>query len=85
MKRLAIAVAAATMFAIPAFADSKPSDEEATKIKAALDALGFTGGEYEKETEATGVYEIDDAKREDGAQYDIKLDKDFKLLSVTRD
>jgi hypothetical protein len=38
----------------------------------------------EQETEATGVYEVDDAKCTDG-QYDIKLDNDFKVISITRD
>ena len=38
----------------------------------------------EKETEATGVNEVDDAKCKDG-QYDIKLDKDFKVIIIVRD
>ncbi|MEQ1650981.1 MAG: PepSY domain-containing protein [Hyphomicrobium sp.] len=79
------ALAAAAMFATPAFADSKPSDDEAKKLTEAAAALGYTGGTAEKETEGTGVYEIDDAKLKDGSQYDLKFDKDFKLLSVTRD
>jgi hypothetical protein len=39
----------------------------------------------EKETEGSGVFEVDDAKDKSGLQFDIKLDKDFKILSVTRD
>jgi hypothetical protein len=39
----------------------------------------------EKESEASGVFEIDDAKCKIGGQFDIKLDKDFKLISMTRD
>ena len=54
------------------------------KIKAALAALGCTGGKMEKETEASGTFEVDDAKCKDG-QYDIKLDKDFKLIAMIRD
>ena len=38
----------------------------------------------EQENEATGVYEVDDAKCKDG-QYDIKLDKEFKVIVITRD
>ena len=38
----------------------------------------------EKETEATGVYEVDDGKCSDG-QYDVKLDKDFRVIVITRD
>lgn len=85
MKKIAIIAASALALAMPAFADSKPSDEEVKKITEALSAAGYSGGEFEKETEATGVYEIDDAKDKSGAQFDIKLDKDFKILSVTRD
>ena len=38
----------------------------------------------EKESEASGYFEIDDAKCKDG-QYDIKLDKNFKLLFMSAD
>jgi hypothetical protein len=38
----------------------------------------------EKETEASGYFEVDDAKCKDG-QYDIKLDKDFKVIAITSD
>ena len=43
-----------------------------------------TDGKMEKETEGSGLYEVDDAKCRDG-QYDIKLDKDFKVIVMTRD
>jgi hypothetical protein len=38
----------------------------------------------EKETEGSGYFEVDDAKRKDG-RYDIKLHKDFKMVAMTRD
>jgi hypothetical protein len=85
MKKFVIAAVAAFAMTVPALADSKPSDDEVKKITEALTAAGYTGGEMEKETEGTGVYEIDDAKDKSGMQFDIKLDKDFKILSVTRD
>jgi hypothetical protein len=85
MTRLATATAAIlALSASIALADSKPSDAEAAKIKETIAALGCEGGEFEKETEATGVFEVDDAKCKDG-QYDIKLDKDFKIIVMTRD
>jgi hypothetical protein len=65
-------------------ADSTVTPAEAEKIKAALEAWGCTGGKMEKETEGSGYFEVDDAKCRDG-QYDIKLDKDFKVTSMTRD
>jgi hypothetical protein len=65
-------------------ADTPVTPAEAQKIKAALEAWGCTGGKMEKETEGSGYFEVDDAKCRDG-QYDIKLDKDFKVTSMTRD
>ena len=79
------AAAALALLSSPAFADEKPSAEELANLTAAAEAMGFTGGEVEKESEGTGVYEIDDAKAKDGTQYDLKFDKDFKMLSATRD
>ncbi len=67
-----------------AFADSPVSSADAEKIKAALQAWGCSGGKMERETEGSSVYEVDDAKCKDG-QYDVKLDKEFKVLVITRD
>lgn len=85
MKHLIALTATALIASTAAFADSKPSADEVEKIKATLAAWGCEGGEFEKEDEGTGVYEIDDAKCADGQQYDIKLDSGFKLTSMTRD
>jgi hypothetical protein len=67
-----------------ALADKPVPPADADKIQAALKAWGCSGGKMEQEAEATGVYEVDDAKCSDG-QYDIKLDKDFRVISITRD
>jgi hypothetical protein len=67
-----------------ALADDKPSDDEAAKIKAAVEEWGCSGGEYEKETEGTGVYEAEDVKCKAG-QYDFRLGKDFKVFVITAD
>lgn len=83
--KLTAAVLALGVLATPALADGKPTAEEAKKITDAAAAWGFSGGTPEKETEGSGIYELDDAKSKDGGQYDVKFDKDFKLLSVTRD
>lgn len=85
MKKIAIIAAAAFALAVPAFADGKPSDEEAKKLTEALAAMGCEGGDFEKETEGTGAFEVDDAKCKFGGQWDIKLDKDFNAVSMTRD
>jgi len=86
MKRIfaAAAVAAMAFSAGAAFADDKVSDEEAAKIKAAVAGWGCEGGSYEKETEGTGVYEAEDVKCKEG-QYDFRLEKDFKVFSITKD
>ena len=84
MKKTLLAAGLSLLAFSPAIADEKPTAEEAKQISAALAAVGCSGGETEKETEATGLFEIDDAKCKDG-QFDIKLDKDFKLISMTRD
>lgn len=67
-----------------ALADGPVSAEEASKIGAALEAVGCSGGKMEKETEGSGYFEVDDAKCRDG-QYDIKLDREFKIIVMTRD
>ena len=84
--RIAMALAAAGTIASTCalLADTPVTPAEAEKIKATLEAWGCTGGKMEKETEGSGYFEVDDAKCRDG-QYDIKLDKDFKVTSMTRD
>jgi hypothetical protein len=69
----------------PALADDKPSADEMSKITATAKAWGCSGGEGEKETEATGVFELNDTKCADGANYDLKMDKSFKIISITAD
>lgn len=85
MKTAILAAAALVFGASAALADDKPSAAEAEKIAAAVKAWGCTGGEMEKETESSGLYEVDDAKCSDGKKYDLKLDKDFKIISITAD
>lgn len=85
MKRILVIAAALAMSTSFALADDKPSADEAKSIEATMTAWGCKGGEYEKETEGTGVFEVDDTTCPDGNQFDAKLDKDFKLISLTRD
>jgi hypothetical protein len=84
VKRMLMAVVVASISSTVALADKAVSPAEAEKIKAALQARGCTGDKMEQETEGSGVYEVDDAKCH-GAQYDIKLDKEFKVISITSD
>ena len=62
MKRMFAVAAALALCSSAAFADDKPTDDEAAKIKEAVAAWGCEGGSYEKESEGTGVYEAEDVK-----------------------
>ncbi|MCC7253527.1 hypothetical protein [Hyphomicrobium sp.] len=84
MKRMFAVVAAVALCTGAAFADDKPTDDEAAKIKEAVAAWGCEGGSYEKETEGTGVFEAEDVKCKAG-QYDFRLDKDFNVFVITKD
>ena len=77
MRKLIITACAAVLCSTGALADSKPSEDEAGKIKQTLSDWGCSGGTFEKETEASGVFEADDVKCKDGNQYDVKLDGSF--------
>jgi hypothetical protein len=82
--RILVCLLTITLSGTVALADKPVSPDEAERIQTALKAWGCSGGKMEQETEATGVYEVDDAQCSDG-QYDIKLDDDFKVISITRD
>jgi len=84
MKPFLMAFVAAFASSTFALANTPVTPAEAEKIKAALEVFGCTGGKMEKESEGGGYFEVDDAKCKDG-QFDIKLDKDFKVISMTRD
>jgi hypothetical protein len=85
MNKLACVAIAVALFSAPAFADSKPAEDEVGKIKQTLSDWGCQGGTFEKETEASGTFEADDVHCKDGNQYDVKLDGSFKIISITRD
>jgi hypothetical protein len=82
----AIAIALVLAFGSPAALaeddDDKVPATDMEKVKAALAEIGCTDGEGFKK-EAEDVYEIDDAKCKMGTM-DVKLDKDFKVLLISR-
>jgi hypothetical protein len=84
IKKLSLTLAFIAGSTCGLLADTPVTPAEAEKIKAALEPLGCTGGKMEKESEGSGYFEVDDAKCRDG-QYDIKLDKDFKVIVMSRD
>jgi hypothetical protein len=85
IKSLAIALALCVGSTL-AFAadddDDKVPDADMTKVTAALADLGCKDPEGVKKEEQ-GIYEIDDAKCKMGTM-DIKLDKDFSVILISR-
>ncbi|MGZ8416173.1 MAG: PepSY domain-containing protein [Methyloceanibacter sp.] len=85
IKSLAIALAlcvGSTMAFAADDDDDKVPAAEVEKIEATLSALGCKGYEGVKKEEQ-GVYEIDDAKCAMGTM-DIKLDKDYTVILISR-
>lgn len=82
---LALALALASTLAYAEDDDDDDDDmpaAEVEKVEAALSILGCSGYENLKK-EDEGVYEIDDAKCKMGT-VDIKLDKELKVLVISR-
>jgi len=78
---LAVALALAATSAYADDDDDVPA-AEVTKIEETLSTLGCSG--YEGiEKEDSGIYEIEDAKCKMGTM-DIKLDKDYTVILVSR-
>ena len=78
---LALALASGTAYAKDDDDDKVPA-AEIEKVQATLTALGCTGYEEIKKEEQ-GIYEIDDAKCNMGT-VDIKLDKDYTVILISR-
>lgn len=76
---------AALALAAPALADSKPSPQDAERVRATIAAHGFIGGEIETDDDGPEAFEVDDARDKNGLKFDIKLDKDFRILKIERD
>lgn len=86
---LRVAVAALALVMLPAIASAKKEEkkveatkEQIAKIDASLKADGCEGGDIEVEKD--GSFEVDDVKCKDG-QYDVKLDKDFKITGKKKE
>jgi hypothetical protein len=86
MRVIGLALVLAVSAAPFAFAEDDDDDDvpaaEVTKIEETLSTFGCSGYESIKKEEQ-GVYEIDDAKCKMGTM-DIKLDKDFTVILISR-
>jgi len=78
---LVLALGAAP-FAFAGDDDDKVPAADLEKVQATLTALDCTGYESIKKEEQ-GIYEIDDAKCKMGT-VDIKLDKDYTVILISR-
>lgn len=83
------AIAALALLLVPNFAVAKKDEkkveattEQIAKIDAALKADGCEGGDIDVGKD--GSFEVDDVKCKDG-QYDVKLDKDFKIMGKKKE
>jgi hypothetical protein len=80
------AILAFLLLLSPAFAqiekETMASDEEMTQVNVSLENIGCKAVEVEKE--ADNLFEVDDAECTVG-QYDIKLDGEFNIISMTKD
>ncbi len=83
-----ILCAAALAFAVtPALADddkTMASPDDTAKVTESIARIGCKPGEEGIEKERDDLYEIDDAQCEIG-QYDIKLNAEYTITSITLD
>ncbi|PPD30039.1 MAG: hypothetical protein CTY20_04630 [Hyphomicrobium sp.] len=86
---LRVVVAALALLMVPTLAIAKKEEKKAeatkeqiAKIDAALKADGCEGGDIDVGKD--GSFEVDDVKCKDG-QYDVKLDKDFKIMGKKKE
>lgn len=90
MKSVILAACAALALGCAAYADDDDDEtigpqataEEKAKVAEVIGKIGCKAEEVEKESDR--LFEVDDAECEIG-KYDIKLDGDYSILSLTRD
>ncbi|SDZ74453.1 PepSY domain-containing protein [Rubrimonas cliftonensis] len=83
MTIVAVSSALAGAATAPAFADRAPTPRERTAIEARLQALGFVA--WDEIELDDGLREIDDARRADGAEFELELDRELNLVSQRPD
>lgn len=86
MRYAYLAILVGAVWTLPAFAQEEKEDmasaEEMTKVNVTLEKVGCKAIEVEKEADT--LFEVDDAECTIG-QYDIKLDGEFNIISLTKD
>ena len=86
-RMLPLAVGAAVLLlAGPALADRKPTPEERSRIEAKLTALGFTSWDEIELEDDSSAWEVDDATKGDGQEFDLDLHPEtLEVLRQERD
>ncbi len=80
MQKEILALVVCAFFATGALAKDRPvTDDERAKLAAAVAALGCSGGKMEFDIDDK-QFEVDDARCNDGREYDLKFDVSFKLI-----
>jgi hypothetical protein len=79
-KQLLALLILTALFATKALAKERPvTDEERTKLAAAIAEQGCSGGEMEFDI-ADNEFDVDDVRCNDGRKYDLTFDASFKLI-----
>jgi hypothetical protein len=76
--RLIVSIAVLAVSTLPALADRQVTEDERTKLVAAVQAEGCSGGKFEFDDDDQ-QFEVDDAVCADGKKYDLKFDPQMKL------
>jgi Fe-S cluster assembly iron-binding protein IscA len=76
--RLIVSIAVLAVSTLPALADRQVTEDERTKLVAAVQAEGCSGGKLEFDDDDQ-QFEVDDAVCADGKKYDLKFDPQMKL------
>jgi hypothetical protein len=78
-RRVLLQLVIAVLFATGVFAKGRPvTDDERTKLAAAVTAEGCTRGKMEFDID-DNQFEVDDARCGDGRRYDLEFDAAFKM------
>ena len=89
MKNLLTLVATLSFIGLPVMAqetdtvEELAAEEEVRAVTEAIAVFNCTATEVEKESDA--LFEIDDADCGEAGQFDIKLDGEYNIVSMTRD
>lgn len=77
MQMILMGLVAMLLMASDAIAGRAVTDEERTRLVAAVTAQGCSGGKMEFDD---GKFEVDDAICADGKKYDLDFDPSFRLI-----